>query len=284
MTRNSDSDTTTVLRLPITARLPINRCNLPPQILGSLTFARHPVAITLDGVAQLHAALWQQLETLDQPPQRALNFHDYMSASFLLDNPEEAGFAPDNSGVNRLNADYLRTLRGWLFDSNSKEAAVLKGWVESRFGLLPRHHHGALNDFNSDHYQRYLADRSAGLYNSNALESQLDLLYTYCQYELNRRWPSQSHSTLYRGINRIHEYQPLAKNGRHYTLLLNNLNSFTASRERADEFGDTVIEVAVPLSKLLYFPDLLPGILQGEEEYLVIGGVYEGTILPPAFS
>ena len=57
--------------------------------------------------------------------------------------------------------------------------------------------------------------------------------------------------------------------------MLNNINSFTGNRERADEFGDHILEARAPLAKLLYIPGLLPDTLQGEEEYLVIGGVYE---------
>ena len=56
--------------------------------------------------------------------------------------------------------------------------------------------------------------------------------------------------------------------------MLNNLNSFTADPERADEFGDIVISARVPLPKILYLPELLPGTLRGEQEHLVIGGVY----------
>jgi len=26
---------------------------------------------------------------------------------------------------------------GWMFNSNGFEGAVLKGWVESRFGIIP---------------------------------------------------------------------------------------------------------------------------------------------------
>jgi len=58
-------------------------------------------------------------------------------------------------------------------------------------------------------------------------------------------------------------------------VLLNNLNSFSSERERADEFGDYVISCRVPWQKILFFSNLLPGVLAGESEYLVIGGVYE---------
>lgn len=265
--------------LPANARSSINHCNLPPVILGSLTFQHHPAPLSLDGVTELHDALFRNLEQIDDAAQRAENFQDYMRSGFLLDHPEEAGL-PDRPGKkSRRRADYLRILRGWLFDPDSKEAAVLKGWVESRFGLLPRNHQGPVGDINSLPYQAYLAARTRGLYNTNALESQLDLLYTYCQYEVYRQFPGQTHLTLYRGINRINEHEVLHQPARHnYILVLNNINSFTGNRERADEFGDYILEAKVPLSKLVYLPGLLPGRLSGEDEYLVIGGVYEVTL------
>jgi len=56
---------------------------------------------------------------------------------------------------------------------------------------------------------------------------------------------------------------------------LNNLVSFTASRDIACEFGDYILEVAVPRVKILFFNDLLPlHALRGESEFLVIGGDY----------
>ena len=264
-----------VSSLPAHARLPINRCNLPSVILGSLTFQQHPIALQLDGVAELHAELFTSLAAIDDSRVRADHFRDYMRSGFLLDHLEEAGFDAVSTRFRRDKADYMRILRGWLFDPDGKEAAVLKSWIESRFGLLPRNHRGPLGDYTSENYQAYLSARAQGLYNTNALESQLDLLYTYCQYEIGRRYPAQQHIRLYRGINQIREHEVLEQPDKHnYILLLNNLNSFTSSRHRADEFGDYIMEAEIPLAKLLYFPDLLPGTLKGENEYMVIGGVY----------
>lgn len=266
-------------RLPTHARLPVNRCNLPPVILGSLTFQRHPAPVHLDGVEALHGEFFKQLDSIDEPSQRADRFKDFMRAAFCLDHPDEVGLQPQSQRLQRNRADYLRLLRGWLFDADSQEAAVLKGWVESRFGLLPRNHHGPLGDFSGDNYQVYLAARSHGLYNTNALEAQLDLLYTYSQYELGRRHPDAQHLRLYRGINRITEHEVLARpSGHSWILLLNNLNSFTEDVERADEFGDRILCADVPLAKVLCFPTLLPATLQGEREHLVIGGVYEVSL------
>ncbi|MET0065364.1 MAG: NAD(+)--dinitrogen-reductase ADP-D-ribosyltransferase [Candidatus Thiodiazotropha sp.] len=263
--------------LPSYARLSINRCNLPSVILGSLTYQYHPVSLEIDGVKQLHRELFSTLVDIDNAQTRADNFHDYMRSGFLLDHLDEAGFSRNSRCIKRDKADYLRVLRGWMFDADSKEAAVLKSWVESRFGLRPRNHHGPLGDESSEQYQRYQYDRARGLYNTNALEAQLDLLYTYCQYEAARRFPDQV--ILFRGTNQVREYEVLDRpEKRRYIMILNNLNSFSCDRTRADEFGDYILEVRVPIAKLLYFPDLLPGTLKGESEYLVIGGVYDVSV------
>ncbi len=261
--------------LPACARLPINRCNLPAVILGSLTFQHHPTALHIDGVAELHGELFRLLAPLERPEHRAHLFMDYLSAHFLLDTLEEAGLDP-SSRLHRDKADYLRVLRGWSFDADGREAAVLKGWVESRFGLLPRHHGAPIRDAGDEAYHAYMEARAHGLYSTNALEAQLDLLYAYCQYELARQHPDTQHLRLYRGVNRLEQHDVLAQHDRnHHILLLNNATSFTDQRERADEFGDHILEVNVPLPKILAYSRLLPGRLKGENEYIVIGGVYE---------
>lgn len=260
--------------IPPGACLPVNHCNIPPQILGSLTFQQHPVPLFLDGVMTLHRNFFQLLDTINNPVVRAQHFRNYMAYSFQLGRLHEAGLTTDNP-KNREKADYSRILRGWFFDTDSIEAAVLKGWIESRFGMVPRNHKGQLSDHDTDNYQRYLVDRSRGVYNTFALEAQLDMLFSFCQYEISRQYPEKLHFSLYRGINRIIEHEILHQPEKHsYILLLNNLNSFTDQPERADEFGDYIIKTQVPFSKLLYIPGLLPGVLKGEQEYMVIGGVY----------
>jgi NAD+--dinitrogen-reductase ADP-D-ribosyltransferase len=261
--------------MPAWARLPINRCNLPAAILGSLTFQRHPVALKLDGVEELHRGLFAALSACADAAERAARFMAYMDAGFSLARPEEAGYSA-SWPHDRAKANYLKVLRGWAFDADGREGAVLKGWVESRFGLLPRHHGGPIRDFSGATYRHYLEQRSGGLYNSNALEAQFDLLYAYCQHELARQRGDASHLTLYRGVNRMGDHEVLDSPGRdRRVLLLNSLNSFSAERERAGEFGDIILEARVPLAKVFFFQRLLPEKLKGEAEYAVIGGVYE---------
>ena len=262
--------------LPRAVSLPVNRCNLPAAILGSLTFQRHPAPLKLDGVEELHRQLFARLAELDSGGERAGVFTAHMNAAFCLEHPEEAGHDAA-SPHGRAKANYLKVLRGWAFDADGREGAVLKGWVESRFGLLPRHHGGPIRDFSGATYRHYQEQRSGGLYNTNSLEAQFDLLYAWCQYELQRRFTGETHLTLYRGVNRMGGYEVLAEPGADDTriVLLNSLNSFTRERERACEFGDSILEARVPLPKVCFFHGLLPGMLGGEAEFGVIGGVYE---------
>lgn len=272
--RAPDKESEIFPTLPRLARLPINRCNLPADILGGLTYQRHPTSLQIDGVADLHKPLWALLDDIPGAGERAERFAAYMENHFRLRHPEDAGFAKGQSGA-RAKTSYLRVVRGWAFDSESREAAVLKGWVETRFGLTPRHHGEPLREPGSTAWQRYVEIRAQGLRGTNALEAQLDLLYAYTQYELARQFPQRTHLRLYRGVNRLAEHETVQDSRQgEKVLLLNNINSFSRSRERAGEFGDDLLAVDVPLPKLAFFSRLLPGMLRGEDEYVVIGGLY----------
>ncbi len=276
--RARDKEDASVPSLSRHARLPINRCNLPAAILGSLTFQRSPAALSIDGVGALHRPLFDLLNDIDEAPERALRFGGYMASHFHLAQPEQAGLTAQQP-KSRAKASYLRVLRGWAFDPDGREAAVLKGWVESRFGLMPRHHGDSLREPGSAAWQRYMEMRAQGLYGTNALEAQIDLLYAYSQYELARQFPLRSHLRLYRGVNHLCDHEIVADDdsrsgGGEKVVLLNNISSFSRSRERAGEFGDSILSVDVPLPKLAFFSDLLPGMLKGEDEHVVIGGLY----------
>ena len=267
--QGDDNDSPT---LPRYARLPINRCNLPSVILGSLTFQSHPAAVHIDGIAELHSDLFRRLDRIPSRGERAVAFSDYITVHFCLEDLEKAGLS-SHSGK-RANANWMRVLRGWSFNSDGREGAILKGWVESRFGLLPRFHGEPLRDFSGPAYLRYQEMRSAGLYGTNALESQLDLLYAYSQYEFRRAQAVTACIELYRGVNRIGEHEVLGGSRKNQVVLFNNLVSFTSSRERASEFGDYILAARVPTAKIFFSCDLIPDVLKGEDEYLVIGGVY----------
>jgi NAD+--dinitrogen-reductase ADP-D-ribosyltransferase len=270
------------LSLPEHVFLPLNRCNIPAPVLGSRQFQHHAKAIHIDGVDELYPDLFKKLAVGESAQTRAQLFMDYMDMHFRLFQLEDAGWNKGNPH-HRIKADYRRLLRGWLFDTNGREGAILKAWVESRFGLTTRYHAGPLTD--PCYYQAYNHARSQGLYGTNALESQLDLLYSYCQYELSLSHHSQQHSAqeslqLFRGVHNLGEYEVLQQsNNTQAVILLNNLNSFSSDVERADEFGDQVITTQVPKEKILFYSNLLPGLLCGENEFLVIGGVYDISVV-----
>jgi NAD+--dinitrogen-reductase ADP-D-ribosyltransferase len=258
--------------LPREARLPVNRCNLPAVILGSLSYQCAPVPLELDGVRELHRDLFRRLDVVPEARARAEVFRDYMTVRFRLEHLDEAGLTQTNMG--RAKANYITLIRGWCFDSNGREGAALKGWAESRFGLMPRYHGACLREPGNEAYQRYQVWRAQMLYGTNALESQLDLVYAYCQYEFARTQPEVTHLTLYRGVNRLEDHERLGGTRKAPVLLLNNLNSFTGTRERAEEFGDTILTLEAPVAKILFHCRLLPFILKSEDEFLLIGGLY----------
>jgi NAD+--dinitrogen-reductase ADP-D-ribosyltransferase len=260
------------------ASSPFNRCNLPPWVIASRHFNENPQAIEIQGVRRANPNLFNRLATLDDPMARAALFHDYLDVSFQLHQWQRE---TSESGRKSLKNSYLRFLRGWMFDSNSVEGAVLKGWVESRMGLAPTFHHQLITGPDDPAMQRYLLDRMHGSARTSAIDAQLDLLYEYVQFELARRYPDNASLTLYRGINDFSEHQIIEQYDKHHFLLrLNNLNSFTNDFERAWEFGSRVLQTEVPLAKIFFCNDIFPSsLLKGEGELLVIGGEFEVQLL-----
>jgi NAD+--dinitrogen-reductase ADP-D-ribosyltransferase len=149
--------------------------------------------------------------------------------------------------------------------------------VESRFGLFPTFHKAPIRRFSSPEWMQYTEEKMSFRFNNNAIHMQLDLLYEFCQWMLVRfHSVGKKHILLYRGANDLREQQLILQiDARHAIVRLNNLVSFTSQRGIADEFGDTIIAAEVPITKLLFFNNLLSHQpLRGEAEYLVIGGDY----------
>lgn len=249
-----------------------NNCNLPPWVIASRHFNDNPQMIEIQGVKEGNRFLFDKLSALDSQEERALIFNDYMSVKFQLhqwqDQTVSAGKSIKNS--------YLRYLRGWMMDSNSIEGAVLKRWVESRIGITPSFHRTSIKGIHSEAYFEFSVDVMKGSARTNAIQSQLDILYEYCQFELTQKHPNTPSITLFRGTYDASEHDIIEQvSKRELFVRLNNLVSFTSDEERAWEFGSTVWAVQVPLCKIFFYNNLLPGsILKGEGEYLVIGGEY----------
>ena len=255
-----------------------NLCNLPPWVIASRTFNDHPQPLEIQGVRQANRFLFDRLDGIASAEERALVFNDYMSVKFQLHHWQQQTDAARKSIKN----SYLRFLRGWMMDSNSIEGAVLKGWVESRMGLPPTFHKIRIPGIHAEEYMTFAMDRTKGSARTNAINSQLDLLYEFCQYELARRRPGERTLSLFRGTYDASEHDLLEQlSNREQIVRLNNLVSCTAEEERAWEFGFTVWELKVPAAKVFFYGELLPSsILKGEGEYMVIGGEYRVRQIP----
>ena len=154
-------------------------------------------------------------------------------------------------------------------------SAVLKGWVESRFGLFPTFHKEVIRRISTGPWTTYVEEKMSSRFHNNAIYVQLDLLFEFCQWALQRFvMPGQSHLTLYRGTNSFDEHQIVEKIDRHTVLMrLNNLTSFSSDRDIAGCFGDIILTARIPVCKVVFYNGLLATHpLKGENEYLVIGG------------
>lgn len=247
-------------------------CNISPWVLASREFNDDPQPLSISRVKEENRRLFEKLDAVRDPCRRGEIFNEYMSVKFQLH--DWAAQADD--ARRSLKNSYVRFLRGWAVDSSSMEGAVLKGWVESRLGLPPTFHRGRVVHGGDESGMAYFHDRMQGHARTNAIDSQLDLLFVFCQYELTRRHSGERWLRLFRGTFAAADYELVERLGaREAIVRMNNLSSFTADRECAWEFGSTVWQADVPIAKIFFFSGLLPdSLLKGEDEYLVIGGEF----------
>jgi len=247
----------------------VSRYNLPPAILASQAFQDDPSPVEILGIRQAESDLFDILDSVEDPELRREAFHDYMAVRFQT-GQRSAGAKSSERAPAR---DYIHSLLGWRIDSNGRSGAVLKSWVESRFGLRATYHSGILAEDPAARKKYQLDKRYA---EPRRIAVQLDLAYTFCQYELARRFPGERWLTLYRGTHDPEEYAVHREGAGDGSLVaLNNLSSFTSDPEVAWEFGSSVWQVRVPLPKIVFFGGLLPrNWLESEQEYLVLGGEY----------
>ncbi|MGD9787898.1 MAG: NAD(+)--dinitrogen-reductase ADP-D-ribosyltransferase [Sulfuricellaceae bacterium] len=251
-----------------------NLVGIPTGLLASATFNDYPLTLHINGVREMNKVLFEMLERSGSAEEASEAFQSYMGAMFGLDLEQRAKKSDNNR---RFKSSFLRLLQGWGFDSNGPEGAVLKGWVESRFGLFPTFHKTPLARYPSKAWVTYVEEKMSSRFHNNSINLQLDLLYEYCQWSLGRHFaPGKKHLTLYRGVNDFDEHAIVERLDRKTAVVRqNNLVSFTSDRNRADEFGDCILEAQVPTVKILFFNALIAGTtLKGEGEYLVIGGDY----------
>lgn len=275
MTAEADSD---LLALPHpTGWFTTNLVGVPAPVLGGVGFQAHPQPLSIAGARASHGGLFALLERSRDAEEARDVFEHYMSLAFGLG----PGASADPAAQRRWRVGYRKLLQGWGLDANGGAGAVLKGWVESRFGLVPVFHKAPLDHFPSQAWVAYLEEKGASRWHNNSIWQQLDLLFEFCQWML-RRFPllpeaDDRHVTLWCGSTRVEEQLVGGSlRERRATVRLNNVVSFSRSRETAGCFGDWVFEARVPLAKLLVVPGLMAGsVLQGEGEVIALGGDYE---------
>lgn len=257
-----------------------NLVGLPTRFIASRDFHDEPLAMHISGAREMNATLF---EMLDQAPDLAEGeaFMCYMAAMFGLE-PEQREDGRGRAGQRRFRSSFLRLIKGWGYDSNGPEGAVFKGWVESRFGIFPTYHKEPIRRIASGAWTTYVEEKMSSRFHNNAIYTQLDLVYEFCQWALEQfpaNQPKPTHVTLYRGTNSFDEHLIQQRiDARNVVMRLNNLASFSADRDVASCFGDIILTVDVPLAKLAFFNTLLAEhALNGEAEYLVIGGDYRVT-------
>lgn len=258
-----------------------NLINVPAVRLSTTDYNDDPRRLRIGATRSEHAVLFEALDGVPSGEIAADVFQHYMAFTFDL-NPDFSG-STGMDGKKRFRASYLRLLKGWMFDSNAAEGAVLKGWAESRFGLMPTFHKEVLLRFASPAWNHYGEQRTSTRFHNNDIDHQLDLLYEYAQWWMRRGWPeapmpsAATHIKLYRGVNNFDEHHIIERSDKRTAVVrMNNLNSFSMDRDIAGQFGDWILETWVPVPKIVFFRDILPAYpFQGEGEYLVVGGDYK---------
>jgi NAD+--dinitrogen-reductase ADP-D-ribosyltransferase len=255
----------------------INLVGVPTDLLASCAFNDHPTPLHISGVREMNRNLFEMLARASDLADAGEAFANYMMAMFGID-PEQREDAPHQAtGAKRrrYRSSFLRLIKGWGYDSNGPEGAVLKGWAESRFGIFPTFHKEIIQRISSGAWTTYVEEKMSSRFHNNSIYVQLDLLFEFCQWALRCFvMPQQSHLTLYRGINSFDEHQIVERIDKHAVVMrLNNLTSFSSDRDTAGCFGDTILTARIPVSKIAFFNGLLSiHPLKGEGEYLVIGG------------
>ncbi len=256
-----------------------NLVGKPSEWLASCAFNDNPVPLHIWGVREMNRSLFDMLDQAADLAEAGEAFTCYMMAMFGID-PEQREGAGLVAGRRRYRSSFLRLIEGWGFDSNGQEGAVLKGWVESRFGICPSFHKEIIGHVSTRAWASYVEEKMSSRFHNNAIQVQLDLLFEFCQWAIRRfAYPGQTLLTLFRGINALDEHGIVERiDKRNAVIRLNNLVSFSSDRAIASCFGDAILTAKVPVSKILFFNGLLSSHpLQGEGEHLAVGGEYRVT-------
>jgi NAD+---dinitrogen-reductase ADP-D-ribosyltransferase len=258
-----------------------NRVGLPTEFLASVDYAESPCELHINGVHEMNAPLFEMLGQATDIEQASEALAKYMTAIFGLE-PQQLRDEARGKGP-PFRYSFVRLIIGWCHDSSSRDAAVLKGWVESRFGLSPAHHGQTITSFSDPAWLTYVEHNMGSGFHANSIFAQLDLVYEYAQWALRTLvHPGETHLRLYRGADHFEQQLVRRLNVRQPILRLNSLSSFTTDRTVADSFGRVVMSVEAPMTKILFANTLLSFFrFRGEREVLLIGGDYPATVEGP---
>ena len=103
--------------------------------LADVAFNRSSRRLTISGVREMNGPLFEMLGRAESLVEAREAFSTYMTAMFGIDAEQRERRAGRARFLIVSPAD-----QGMGYDSNSPEGAVLKGWVESRFGIPPLFH------------------------------------------------------------------------------------------------------------------------------------------------
>jgi NAD+--dinitrogen-reductase ADP-D-ribosyltransferase len=253
-----------------------NLVNVPARHIGHWRFNDDPLALRIAGVHEFNRSLFVMLDQAETPAEAVEAFETYFDAAFGIEPEQRERCGPRR----RVRSSYMSLLRGWGYDSNSPEGAVIKGWVESRFGLLPTHHKEPMSPRAVAVWAAYVAEKMSTRYHADSIHVQLDLLYEFCQWRFRRFEAGKTHITLFRGTNEYDETKVIQQIDRRTAVVqFNNVLSFSDDRDIAGCFGNRILEAQVPVTKILFFNALFPRHpLQAESEHLVIGGEYRVVV------
>ncbi len=110
-----------------------NLVGLPTDFLASCDFNDQPMPVHISGAREMNDNLFKMLQLASDLQEAGEAFNSYMYAMFGLD-PQQRD-EKNRGQTRRYRSSFLQLIKGWGIDSNGPEGAVLKGWVESRFGI-----------------------------------------------------------------------------------------------------------------------------------------------------
>jgi NAD+--dinitrogen-reductase ADP-D-ribosyltransferase len=224
------------------------------------------------GVYEYHRDFFEAIEKADTLLMANEIFDNYISELF------ELNYKIKGKKVGNI----YKILMGCMFNSSGFEGAVLKGWVESRFGIIPNFHKTRIDHIESEGYYNYLSEKMSQRVNKNAIYLQLDLLYHYTQVVIKKFFPFyRPKLNLYRGIYNLEENEIIKwLNKKSAIMGHNNISSFTAVKNIAEQFGNRILRIEVPYTKIVFFSNVTPlHHFSGEQEFIVIGGEYLTEII-----